>query len=281
MTNEEEGVRGELLDMQKAEKSVWLIRCPALVSRSWSSHTTHTDYLSSSSPAIAKVVVSIDPLRSENDNNNNDNNEDDNNNGDSSSTQFMMELAGTDSENVPKCFSMDMFKDFVPMCVFSQTNQGKVSAEGKVLHKFDMKPHNQHMRDYGKLCRERTKKYTTKSRQLQVIENDRGGHMRPMPGMVGLAGFSSKDKKKTLQMKGSDTKRTRRDRGEMEAIMFKLLERKPNWTLRQLVMETDQPEQFLKDMLKDLCVYNNKGQNQGTYELKPEYKRSTEETGLN
>ncbi|KAK9124316.1 hypothetical protein Sjap_013918 [Stephania japonica] len=195
--------------------------------------------------------------------------------------QFTMELAGTDSENVPKCYSMDMFKDFVPMCVFSQTNQGKVSAEGKVLHKFDMKPHNEHMGDYGKLCRERTKKYTTKSRQLQVIENDRGGHMRPMPGMVGLASFGFKDKKKTMQTKGSDTKRTRRDRGEMEAIMFKLFERQPNWTLRQLVMETDQPEQFLKDMLKDLCVYNNKGANQGTYELKPEYKKSTEETGPN
>lgn len=36
-------------------------------------------------------------------------------------------------------------------------------------------------------------------------------------------------------------------------------------------------QQFLKDLLKDLCVYNNKGINQGTYELKPEYKRSVGE----
>jgi transcription initiation factor TFIIF subunit beta len=42
--------------------------------------------------------------------------------------------------------------------------------------------------------------------------------------------------------KGSDMKRTRRDRGEMEEIMFKLFERQPNWTLRQLIQETDQPE---------------------------------------
>lgn len=39
-----------------------------------------------------------------------------------------------------------------------------------------------------------------------------------------------------------ETKRTRRDRGEMEEIMFKLFERQPNWTLRQLIQETDQPE---------------------------------------
>lgn len=28
----------------------------------------------------------------------------------------------------------------------------------------------------------------------------------------------------------------------MEEIMFKLFERQPNWTLRQLIQETDQPE---------------------------------------
>lgn len=55
------------------------------------------------------------------------------------------------------------------------------------------------------------------------------------------------EKKKT-PTKTSETKRTRRDRGEMEDIMFKLFERQPNWTLRQLIQETDQPE---------VCFLNN------------------------
>lgn len=42
-------------------------------------------------------------------------------------------------------------------------------------------------------------------------------------------------------MKGPEVKRTRRDRGELEDIMFKLFERQPNWALKQLVIETDQP----------------------------------------
>lgn len=42
-------------------------------------------------------------------------------------------------------------------------------------------------------------------------------------------------------------------------------------------IECDLVQQFLKDLLRDLCIYNNKGSNQGTYELKPEYKRSTQE----
>lgn len=49
------------------------------------------------------------------------------------------------------------------------------------------------------------------------------------------------DKKKTAPVKPSEMKRTRRDRGELEDIMFKLFERQPNWALKQLVQETDQP----------------------------------------
>lgn len=34
---------------------------------------------------------------------------------------------------------------------------------------------------------------------------------------------------------------------------------------------------FLKEVLNDLCIYNKRGANQGTYELKPEYKRNEKE----
>ena len=92
--------------------------------------------------------------------------------------------------------------------------------------------------------------------------------MRPMPGMVGLIPSNSKvlifpfsviasmpiinlrgfllfvhqDKKKIAPAKGSEVKRTRRDRRELENIIFKLFEKQPNWALKQLVIETDQPE---------------------------------------
>lgn len=51
-------------------------------------------------------------------------------------------------------------------------------------------------------------------------------------------------------MKQSDMKRTRRDRGELEDIMFKLFERQPNWALKQLVQETDQPAVCLLIILR-------------------------------
>ncbi|CAM8912491.1 unnamed protein product [Rhodiola kirilowii] len=248
------------LEASKADRSVWLLKCPPVVAKSFKSHHP------SDPQPVAKVVLSLDPTKPEDD---------------PDALEFIMEMAGSETGHTPKNYSLNMFKDFVPMCIFSESNQGtRVAVEGKVERKFDMKPHNENpddLEEYGRLCRERTSKSMIKNRQIQVIDNDRGVHMRPMPGMVGLISSNFKDKRKPVPVKGNDMKRTRRDRGELEDIMFKLFERQPNWALKQLVQETDQPAQFLKEILNELCVYNKRGANQGTYELKPEYKKSNEE----
>ncbi|KAE8684452.1 Papain family cysteine protease [Hibiscus syriacus] len=253
--DEDQGNDG-FLDMGKADKSVWLMKCPVVVAKSWKNQASSS---SSDSQPVAKVVFSLDPLKPD-------------------ERQFTMEMIGSETERIPKSYTLNMFKDFVPMCVFSETSQGAVAMEGNVEHKFDMKPHEENIEEYGRLCRERTNKSMIKNRQIQVIDNDRGVHMRPMPGMIGLISSNPKDKKKTMPVKQPEVKRTRRDRGELEDIMFKLFERQSNWTLKQLVQETDQPAQFLKEILNELCVYNKRGANQGTYELKPEYKKSAEDT---
>ncbi|XP_010524722.1 PREDICTED: general transcription factor IIF subunit 2 [Tarenaya hassleriana] len=250
-----------LLDTNLAERAMWLMKCPSIVARSLQFSPSYPD---DPSRPIAKVILSIDPLVSD---------EDDGGNNDSS-TQFTMELARAESGNMPKRYILDMSKDFIPMSVFCESSEGKVSVEGKILHKFDMRLHNDNIESYGKLCRERANKYMCRNRQIQVIDDATGMHMRPMPGMIIPTG---NPEKKKVPNRTSEMKRTRRDRREMEEIMFKLFERQSNWTLRQLIQETDQPEQFLKDLLRDLCMYNNKGSNQGSYELKPEYKKTTED----
>lgn len=41
--------------------------------------------------------------------------------------QFKMEMAQSEIANTPKSYSLNMFKDFAPMCVFSESEQGKNS----------------------------------------------------------------------------------------------------------------------------------------------------------
>lgn len=40
------------------------------------------------------------------------------------SSQFTMEMAGSEILNIPKSYSLNMSKDFVPMGIFSESIQG-------------------------------------------------------------------------------------------------------------------------------------------------------------
>ncbi|OEL23656.1 hypothetical protein BAE44_0015325 [Dichanthelium oligosanthes] len=239
------------LETARADRPMWLMKCPTVVSRTWQEAAATNPDASGANPNRNPVIA-----------------------------KFKMEMAQTNNGNTPKSYSLNMYNDFVPMCIFSESNQGTYACEGKVENKFDMKPHSENLAEYGKLCRERATKSMAKPRRVEVLVDDHGNRMRPMPGITGLipsATNAAKEKRKQVSGKNFETKRTRRDRTEMENILFKLFERQPNWSLKQLMQETDQPEQFLKEILNDLCVYNKRGPNQGTHELKPEYKKSTED----
>lgn len=248
-----------LLDTTGADKSVWLLKVPPLVGHQWLKQQD-------GAPVLAKVTMSMDPL-----------------NPNSDSVEFMMTLPEKDLVAPHKSYNLNVTKDLVPMHIFSETTQGKLKVEGKVEHKFDMKPSNIGNNDeYRKLCRDRLNKSMVKTRTTQVLSNDRGGFMRPPPiDAWPTSTFTGKDSKKkapiSSAVKAPEGKRIRRDRVELEAIVFKLFEQRPNWALKHLVEETDQPVAFLKEILNDLCIYNKRGANQGTYELKPEYKRTEKE----
>lgn len=63
---EEDGNGTANVDTAKADRSVWLMKCPLVVSKSWQSHAASSaSSTASDSHPVAKVVVSLDPLRSE------------------------------------------------------------------------------------------------------------------------------------------------------------------------------------------------------------------------
>eukprot|EP00252_Welwitschia_mirabilis_P020598 TRINITY_DN5080_c0_g2_i1.p1 TRINITY_DN5080_c0_g2~~TRINITY_DN5080_c0_g2_i1.p1 ORF type:complete len:295 (+),score=76.29 TRINITY_DN5080_c0_g2_i1:197-1081(+) len=279
-----------LLDMARADRSVWLMKCPQIIAQRWQ-EVTHPGQ------PLGKITIVVDPLQ-KNDQPVEKQVEDPaapptmvtqakeqekpskdvtNKPKGSMKSEFTMEITAPGSLTAPKCYTLNMNADIVPMYVFSETAHGKVAVDGKVEHKFDMTPHSQNLEDYRKLCRERTSKCNYKTRKVQVLDTERGGFY-PMQGMMDFSLIAPKDKKvSSVAMKAQEMKRTRMDRRELENILFKLFEEQSNWTLKQLVTKTDQPEQFLKEILSDLGIYNKRGSNHGTYELKPEYKRSTAE----
>ncbi|GBG90943.1 hypothetical protein CBR_g51547 [Chara braunii] len=176
--------------------------------------------------------------------------------------EFMINLAGSEAAGVPKEYSLNFTRDALHMHVFSETPQGMVSVDGRVDQKFDMKPVGGE--EYWKLCRERQGRSMTKLRQIQWTEK-RNILPVPVPDVT----------KRVTRVKASTTegKRIRQDRNDLEDVVFKLFDEQSYWPLKQLVQKTQQPVAFLKEVLNDLCIYNKRGQHQGTYELKPEYKK--------
>eukprot|EP00250_Pteridium_aquilinum_P028129 c36630_g1_i1 orf=675-1451(-) len=237
-----------LLDVSRADKPVWLLKVPLRVSQIWQQQVDAGN-------SLAKLVVSLDPTTSE-------------------ECQFSLEMLGNELAGMPKGYILNSNKDHVPMHTFSETPQGRLAIEGKVEHKFDMKPNNFVSDEYRKLCRDRLDKSKIKTRTLQVLEKDHGGFMRPQPVTIGPTYTA---KKKATVAKAPETKRIRIERGDLELLVFRLFEQQAYWTLKQLVAETQQPEAFLKEVMSDLCIYNKRGPNQGKYELKPEFRKSSEE----
>uniref|UniRef100_A0A452ZI12 TFIIF beta subunit N-terminal domain-containing protein n=1 Tax=Aegilops tauschii subsp. strangulata TaxID=200361 RepID=A0A452ZI12_AEGTS len=103
------GDEAKYLETARADRSVWLMKCPPVVSQAWQGASSSSGD-ANPNPVVAKVVLSLDPLSSA-----------------EPSLQFKMEMSQTSVAstcNLPKSYSLNMFKDFVPMCVFSETNQG-------------------------------------------------------------------------------------------------------------------------------------------------------------
>jgi hypothetical protein len=59
---------------------------------------------------------------------------------------------------------------------------------------------------------------------------------------------------------------------DLRNVLYGLFYEKPRWTMEELYKKTQQPRQFLKDVVKEICQYNGKGEYKSTYELKSQLK---------
>ncbi|KAJ4900159.1 hypothetical protein Rs2_14110 [Raphanus sativus] len=96
------------------ERSMWLMKCPSLAAAASLKSLPLAD---DPHLPVAKVILSIDPLASVDD-----------------ETKVGMELTLAEFGNIPKRYALDMSKDFIPMFVFCEpSSHGKLSGEGKKI----------------------------------------------------------------------------------------------------------------------------------------------------
>lgn len=71
--------------------------------------------------------------------------------------------------------------------------------------------------------------------------------------------------------KDKNLKKTRKDKDELKTEIFALFSNKKYWTNREIVAKLDQPENYLKGVLSEICNYIKSGPKKGCYELKQQY----------
>ena len=74
--------------------------------------------------------------------------------------------------------------------------------------------------------------------------------------------------------KDRNLKKTRMDREDLKKEIFNLFTEKDFWTNKELVARLDQPDNYLKEVLLEMCNYIKSGPKKGCYELKPQYLKS-------
>jgi hypothetical protein len=74
--------------------------------------------------------------------------------------------------------------------------------------------------------------------------------------------------------KDRNLKKTRMDREELKREIFNIFTEKDFWTNKELAGRLDQPDNYLKEVMLEMCNYIKSGPKKGCYELKPQYLKS-------
>lgn len=117
-----------------------------------------------------------------------------------------------------------------------------------------------------------------------MISIERGKGRPKTEGIIPLSERQyfaiNETKQRALQQKNRrdrNLKKTRKDRDELKGEIFDLFTEKDFWTNKELVATLDQPENYLKEVLSEMCDYIRSGPKKGCYELKRQYMRTKHE----
>ncbi|KAK9837878.1 hypothetical protein WJX74_006994 [Apatococcus lobatus] len=161
--------------------------------------------------------------------------------------------------------------DMAAMHYISQED-GRTCLEGPVGQRLDAEMAENMGLDerYRKRVSERTAA-TAKQKTMKRLEPADVKKLQNQPAAVGSR--SRQEAAGTIERAATTgIKRERADKDLLTQALFKLFEGQTCWTFVQLVKQTSQPVNWLKEVLETIAVKNKRGPNKDLWELKREYK---------
>lgn len=154
--------------------------------------------------------------------------------------------------------------------VYTSTPDGKFpELMGQIEFKGDIKPDINDSR-YLMIKRRAVKSANTPSRTVQVLDTHHRAY-KPKNNSMNMGSINAG----TSGQRSSIATELRRERTDKQTVIETVLaafQDRPNYNIRELTTLTDQPVQYLKEILSEICIYNTRNPNKFTFELKPEYR---------
>mmetsp|Transcript_5920 Transcript_5920/g.15070 ORF Transcript_5920/g.15070 Transcript_5920/m.15070 type:complete len:276 (-) Transcript_5920:79-906(-) len=170
---------------------------------------------------------------------------------------FHLSAQVPDRMDLPREYNVDLMAPSTHTRIFSQEIEtGEKAFEGTVNKQGGMKPRMDDVR-YHTLM------------QHMVDEADN----RPIQASIpSLARTEPVQPIESASRKKSYIARTRMEREDAVPLLLALFNEHGALNLTTLENLTNQPTPYLKELLREYCIYNKSGVNKRKYELKPEYK---------
>lgn len=171
--------------------------------------------------------------------------------------------------DLPSEYTMQLGKCEQTMHLFCEDVAGRaLMIEGKVEQECQLKPVLNEQ--YREVMRRRNELANRPRRSVQLV--DTVGENMQMGLIPHVSEYQMLLKRKRRYE--PDLRKERLPREEVTDMLFRAFERIAHWTFRALVEHTQQPSTYLKEVLADIAIYNNRGPYKNLYELKPEYKKT-------
>lgn len=174
--------------------------------------------------------------------------------------------------DLPKEYDLNFLNSGQSMYVFTETEQGEaIGIQGKIEHECQIRPKLND--EYRALMERRNRQAIGPKRTVKLVQSVEKGVQVGTLAHVSEAELLSRKRRRH----SPDSRRDRLPKPELLDILFKLFERKSNWTLKSLIDSTQQPAAFLREVLSEICDYIQRGPLKNTFKLKSEFNEYSEE----
>ncbi|KFU92009.1 General transcription factor IIF subunit 2, partial [Chaetura pelagica] len=138
----------------------------------------------------------------------------------------------------------------------------KLALEGIIVQRAECRPAA--TENYMKLKRLQIEESSKPVRLSQQLEKAVTTNYKPVANHQYNIEYERKKKE--------DGKRARADKQQVLDMLFSAFEKHQYYNIKDLVDITKQPVIYLKEILREIGIYNVKGTHKNTWELKPEYR---------